>query len=344
MYRKKKTTRVSSTTDLITNEINDDKLLHDLNPQQKRAVTCSTNQSTLVLSGAGSGKTRVLTSRIAYLLKNCNVKPYQIFAVTFTNKAALEMRHRISQMLPGIQLNDMWLGTFHGLANRFLRIHCKMVGLKSDFLIIDPDDQLTIVKKILKDEINEKNFYTDKPKAIVNYINKCKEEGKRSSDIIPKNENRFKQLIYTKYEKYIYEENKVDFGELILLTKELLEKEIDLRIHYSKKFQFILVDEFQDTSTLQMDWLKLMMDRDDQNKIVRNCFMAVGDDDQSIYAFRGAQCINNIEEYLKALYLDRENPEHIIKLEQNYRSTNIVLEAANSVIDHNHSRLSDNLE
>ncbi|CAF3375919.1 unnamed protein product [Rotaria sp. Silwood1] len=343
MYRKKKTTRVSSTTDLITNEINDDKLLHDLNPQQKRAVTCSTNQSTLVLSGAGSGKTRVLTSRIAYLLKNCNVKPYQIFAVTFTNKAALEMRHRISQMLPGIQLNDMWLGTFHGLANRFLRIHCKMVGLKSDFLIIDPDDQLTIVKKILKDEINEKNFYTDKPKAIVNYINKCKEEGKRSSDIIPKNENRFKQLIYTKYEKYIYEENKVDFGELILLTKELLEKEIDLRIHYSKKFHFILVDEFQDTSTLQMDWLKLMMDRDDQNKIVRNCFMAVGDDDQSIYAFRGAQCINNIEEYLKALYLDRENPEHIIKLEQNYRSTNIVLEAANSVIDHNHSRLGKNL-
>ncbi|CAF2377527.1 unnamed protein product [Rotaria sp. Silwood2] len=343
MYRKKKISKVPTTNDIITNEINDDKLLHDLNPEQKRAVTCSINQSTLVLSGAGSGKTRVLTSRIAYLLKNCNVKPYQIFAVTFTNKAALEMRHRISQMLPNIQLNDMWLGTFHGLANRFLRIHYKMAGLNSDFIIIDPDDQLSIVKKILKDEIKENNFYTDKPKVIVNYINKCKEEGKRSSDIILNYENRFKQLIYTKYEKQIHEENKSDFGELILLTKELLEKEIDLRTHYSKKFQFILVDEFQDTSKLQMDWLKLMMDKDDQNKRVRNCFMAVGDDDQSIYAFRGAQCINNIEEYLKALYLDRENPEHIIKLEQNYRSTDIVLDAANAVIDHNHSRLGKNL-
>jgi DNA helicase-2/ATP-dependent DNA helicase PcrA len=186
----------------------------------------------------GSGKTRVLTSRIAYLLKNCQVKPYEIFAVTFTNKAALEMRHRISQILPGIQLNDMWLGTFHGLgkficffffrlkkksnfllANRFLRIHCKMIGLKNDFIIIDPDDQLSIVKRILKDEITENNFYTDKPKAIVNFINKCKDEGKRSFDIIPNYENRFKQLIYTKYEKYIQEENKLDFAELILLTK-----------------------------------------------------------------------------------------------------------------------------
>ncbi|CAF3897918.1 unnamed protein product [Rotaria sordida] len=343
MYRKKKTTKVFTTTDIIINEINDDKLLYDLNSEQKCAVTCSTDQSTLVLSGAGSGKTRVLTSRIAYLLKNCNVKSYQIFAVTFTNKAALEIRRRISQMLPGIQLNDMWLGTFHGLANRFLRIHCKMVNLHNDFVIIDPDDQLSIVKKILKDEINENNFYTDKPKAIVNYINKCKEEGKRSSNIILNKENNFKQLIYTKYEKYLHEENKVDFAELILLTKELLEKEIDLRIHYSKKFQFILIDEFQDTSTLQMDWLKLMMDRDDKNKIVRNCFMAVGDDDQSIYAFRGAQCVHNIEEYLKTLYLDRENPAHIIKLERNYRSTNIVLEAANAVIDHNHSRLGKNL-
>jgi DNA helicase-2/ATP-dependent DNA helicase PcrA len=138
-------------------------------------------------------------------------------------------------MLPGIQLNDMWLGTFHGLgkisfcflirknlfflANRFLRMHCKMVSLKNDFLIIDPDDQLSIVKRILKDEIKETNFYTDKPKAIVNFINKCKDEGQRSSDIILNHENRFKQLIYTKYEQYIQQENKLDFGELILLTK-----------------------------------------------------------------------------------------------------------------------------
>ncbi|CAF3037176.1 unnamed protein product [Rotaria socialis] len=343
MYRKKKTDVVSTTNDISTNEMHDDKLLHDLNPEQKRAVICSTNQSTLVLSGAGSGKTRVLTSRIVYLLKHFNVKPYQIFAVTFTNKAALEMRHRISQMLPGVQLNDMWLGTFHGLANRFLRIHHKMADLTSDFLIIDTDDQLSIVKRMIKDEMNANNFYTDKPKAIVNYINKCKDEGKRSTDIISNKENKFKQIIYTKYEKYLREENKVDFAELILLTKELMEKEIDLRIHYAKKFQFVLVDEFQDTSTLQMDWLKLMMDRDDENKIVRNCFMAVGDDDQSIYAFRGAQCINNIDEYLKVLYLERENTDHIIKLEQNYRSTNIVLEAANAVIDHNHSRLGKNL-
>jgi DNA helicase-2/ATP-dependent DNA helicase PcrA len=124
-------------------------------------------------------------------------------------------------MLPGIELNDMWLGTFHGLANRFLRIHCKMVGLKSDFIIIDPDDQLSIIRRILKDEIIENNFYTDKPKAIVNYINKCKDEGKRSLDILVNNENRFKQLIYTKYEKYLQEENKLDFAELILLTKGL---------------------------------------------------------------------------------------------------------------------------
>ncbi|UJR10688.1 hypothetical protein I4U23_014882 [Adineta vaga] len=326
MYRKKKTTKISTTTttainDVKTNEVNDDKFLHDLNPEQKRAVTCPINQSTLVLSGAGSGKTRVLTSRIL----------------------PLEMRHRISRMLPGMQLNDMWLGTFHGLANRFLRIHCKMVGLKNDFIIIDPDDQLSIVKRIIKEEVKENNFYTDKPKAIVNFINKCKDEGKRSSDLLINHENRFQHLIYTNYEKYLQQENKLDFAELILLTKELLEKEIDLRVHYSKKFHFILVDEFQDTSTLQMDWLKLMMDKDDSNKIVHNCFMAVGDDDQSIYAFRGAQCVNNIDEYLKALNLERENPEHIIKLEQNYRSTNVVLEAANAVIDHNRSRLGKNL-
>ncbi|CAF1552879.1 unnamed protein product [Adineta steineri] len=218
-----------------------------------------------------------------------------------------------------------------------------MVGLKSDFIIIDPDDQLSIVKRILKEEVKETNFYTDKPKAIINFINKCKDEGKRSTDIMINHENRFKQLIYSKYETYIQQENKLDFAELILLTKELLEKEIDLQVHYSKKFRFILIDEFQDTSTLQMDWLKLMIDRDHQNKTVQNCFMAVGDDDQSIYAFRGAQCVNNIDEYLKALYLSRENPEHIIKLEQNYRSTNVVLEAANSVIDHNQSRLGKNL-
>lgn len=152
-----------------------------------------------------------------------------------------------------------------------------MAQLKNDFIIIDPDDQLSIVKRILKEEITENNFYTDKPKALVNYINKCKDEGKRSMDIISKKENYFKQMIYSKYEKYLQQENKLDFSELILLTKELLEKELDLRVHYSKKFKFILVDEFQDTSTLQMDWLKLMMDHDDQQqqKSIRNCFMAV---------------------------------------------------------------------
>ncbi|CAF0945506.1 unnamed protein product [Adineta ricciae] len=334
---------MSTTTSVKTTEIDHDQILHNLNSQQKRAVTCPIHQSTLVLSGAGSGKTRVLTSRIAYLLKNCAVKPYQIFAVTFTNKAALEMRHRISQILPETPLNDMWLGTFHGLANRFLRIHFKMAGLKSDFLIIDPDDQLSIIKRILKEDVKENNFYTDKPKAIVNFINKCKDEGKRSTDLLINPENHFKQLIYSKYEKYLQQENRVDFGELILLTKELLDREIDLRVHYAKQFRFVLIDEFQDTSTLQMDWLKLLMDKDGSNQTVHNCFMAVGDDDQSIYAFRGAQCVNNIDEYLKALYLERENPEHIIKLEQNYRSTNVVLEAANAVIDHNQSRLGKNL-
>lgn len=194
----------------------------------------------IFFSFQGSGKTRVLTCRIAYLLKHCNAKPYQIFAVTFTNKAALEMRHRISQILPGISLNDMWLGTFHGLgnvsfcsidrwvsassvhlisANRFLRLHGKLVGLPNDFLIIDPDDQLAIVKKILKDEIRENHFFTDKPKALVNFINKSKDDGKRAADIIIKNDNRFQQLIYSKYEKHIRDENQVDFGELILLTK-----------------------------------------------------------------------------------------------------------------------------
>ncbi|CAF4076940.1 unnamed protein product, partial [Rotaria sp. Silwood1] len=159
----------------------------------------------------------------------------------------------------------------------------------------------------------ENNICTDKAKSIVDYINKCKEEGKRSSNIIAKNENRYKHLIYTKYGKYVHKENKVDFSELLLLTRELFEKEINLRIDYSKKIQLIIVDEFQDTSTLQMDWLKVMMSRYKRNKIIRNCFMV------------------------------RENPEHIIKLEQNYRSTNIILEAVNAVIAHNHSRLGKNL-
>ena len=198
----------------------------------------------------GSGKTRVLTSRIAYLLKHCQVKPYEIFAVTFTNKAALEMRHRISQMLPGVQLNEMWLGTFHGLgkilsktnqidlfeflANRFLRIHCHMAGLEKDFIIIDPDDQLAIVKRILKDEIKEQNFYSDKPKVIINYINKCKDDGKRAFDILSNRENRFQKLVYEKYEKYIQGENKMDFGELILLTKG------EMRLNGIRRIGFLL--------------------------------------------------------------------------------------------------------
>ena len=178
------------------------------------------------------------------------------------------------------------------LANRFLRLHGRLVDLRHDFIIIDPDDQLAIVKKIIKEEVKEANFYTDKPKAIVNFINKCKDEGRRASDLLVNAQNRLQQLIYSQYEKYTQRENKLDFGELILLTKgdwishdhrlidvsfdlELLEKELDLRRHYAQKFQFLLIDEFQDTSTLQMDWLKLMMDRDDTTRCVHNCFMAV---------------------------------------------------------------------
>ena len=302
-------------------------LLSALNPEQLEAVTLP-HQSALVLAGAGSGKTRVLTTRIAYLIQDGQVSPHGILAVTFTNKAAKEMLTRISAMLP-INTRGMWIGTFHGLCNRLLRAHYQDAGLPQAFQILDSADQLAIIKRILKGMGADDEKFP--PRQVQWFINNAKEEGLRASQVEAHDDFTHKMVeFYLAYEQQCNKEGVVDFAELLLRSYELLTRNEIVRGHYRSRFHHILVDEFQDTSRLQYRWLKLLAGE-------RTAVFVVGDDDQSIYAFRGAN-MGNMKEFERDFRIPK-----IIKLEQNYRSHGNILNAANTLIRNNGGRLGKNL-
>ena len=301
--------------------------LAGLNEPQLEAVTLP-HQSALILAGAGSGKTRVLTTRIAWLIQSGQVSPAGLLAVTFTNKAAKEMLSRISAMLP-INTRGMWVGTFHGLCNRMLRAHYRDAGLPQLFQILDSQDQLALIKRLMKAaNVDDEKFPA---RQIAWYINTHKDAGKRAPDADEYDgfSRRMKEL-YAIYDEQCQREGVVDFAELLLRCYDLLSRNEILRDHYRARFRHILVDEFQDTNRLQYQWLRLLAGRD-------NALFAVGDDDQSIYAFRGASAAN-MQDLQKDFAIEK-----VIKLEQNYRSHGHILDAANALIEHNSRRLGKNL-
>ena len=306
-------------------------LLHNLNPEQLAAVTLP-GQSALILAGAGSGKTRVLTTRIAWLIQTGQVSPSGILAVTFTNKAAKEMLTRLSAMLP-INTRGMWIGTFHGLCNRLLRTHYRDAALPQSFQILDTQDQLSMIKRLLKaHNIDDEKF---PPKDVMYFINGAKDQGLRADKIEAYNADERKKVeLYQLYDEQCQREGVVDFAELLLRSYELLSRNQPLREHYQQRFQHILVDEFQDTNDLQYKWLKLMAGHGERSG---GALFAVGDDDQSIYAFRGAN-VGNMSAFEREFQV-----KNLIKLEQNYRSHGHILDAANVLISHNSRRLGKNL-
>jgi len=302
-------------------------LLSGLNPPQLQAVTLPL-QSALVLAGAGSGKTRVLTTRIAYLISTGAVSPHGILAVTFTNKAAKEMVTRLSAMLP-INMRGLWIGTFHGLCNRLLRAHYREANLPQTFQILDSGDQLAAIKRVMKQLNVDDEKYP--PREIQNFISGSKEQGLRANEVEAYDPyTRRKVEVYAEYDAQCQKEGVVDFSELLLRCYELLSRNQSLREHYQERFKHILVDEFQDTNPLQYQWLKLLAGG-------HNSLFAVGDDDQSIYAFRGAD-VGNMQELLRDFHV-----EAVIKLEQNYRSHGNILDAANALISNNRNRMGKNL-
>ena len=302
-------------------------LLHHLNPEQLAAVTLPARPA-LILAGAGSGKTRVLTTRIAWLIQTGQLSPGGVMAVTFTNKAAKEMLTRLGAMLP-IPVRGMWIGTFHGLCNRFLRAHWKLAGLPQGFQILDSADQLSAVKRVIKAmNLDEERFV---PKQVTWFIAGAKDNGYRPKDCEVRDEqSRVQVQVYQTYEDQCQREGVVDFAELMLRTYELMRDNAALREHYRQRFRHILVDEFQDTNRLQYAWLKMFAG-------VETAVFAVGDDDQSIYAFRGAQ-VGNMAAFEREFKVD-----HVIKLERNYRSFGNILDAANELIARNTNRLGKNL-
>ncbi len=302
-------------------------LLRGLNPEQLAAVTLPAEPA-LILAGAGSGKTRVLTTRIAWLITTGQVSPGGVMAVTFTNKAAKEMLARLSAMLP-IPVRGMWVGTFHGLCNRFLRVHWKLAALPQSFQILDMQDQLSSVKRVVKAmNLDEERFA---PKQVSAFIAGAKDDGLRPGDIELRDEHTRKLAqIYQAYEEQCQREGSVDFAELMLRTVELMRDNAALREHYQRRFRHLLVDEFQDTNKLQYQWLKLFAGP--------GCgVLAVGDDDQSIYAFRGA-LVGNMADFQREFKVAQ-----VIKLEQNYRSHSNILDTANALIARNTRRLGKNL-
>ncbi len=302
-------------------------LLSGLNNKQLEAVTLP-HESALILAGAGSGKTRVLTTRIAWLIQTGQVSPNGLLAVTFTNKAAKEMLTRLTSMLP-INTRGMWVGTFHGLCNRLLRAHHREAMLPSSFQILDTADQLSAIKRLMKlMNIDDEKF---PPKQVQGYINSCKEEGLRAHAVEAYDAHSQKlREIFEEYDKQCQREGVADFSELLLRCYELLERDAHIRQHYQTRFKYILVDEFQDTNRLQYLWLKLLAGKD-------NCMFAVGDDDQSIYGFRGAR-VGNMRDFETDFKI-----QNIVKLEENYRSHSNILDAANAIISHNKNRLGKNL-
>jgi DNA helicase-2/ATP-dependent DNA helicase PcrA len=303
-------------------------LLDDLNDAQREAVAAPPGPL-LVLAGAGSGKTRVLTHRVAWLVGVEGVSPHSILAVTFTNKAAAEMRARIERMLAA-PVGGMWIGTFHGLSHRLLRSHWREANLPQGFHILDAEDQYRVIRRVLK-SLNLDEAYWP-PKQAQWFINGHKEEGRRPQHLGQTHDPTQHELrrIYQAYEESCQRSGLVDFAELLLRSYELLRDDAPLREHYQGRFRHVLVDEFQDTNSIQYAWLKLMAGGS------HNLF-AVGDDDQSIYGWRGAR-VENI------LRFERDNPgARAIRLEQNYRSTGNILKAANSIIAHNEGRLGKEL-
>ena len=306
-------------------------LLRGLNPEQLAAVTLPARPA-LILAGAGSGKTRVLTTRIAWLISQGLLAPGGVLAVTFTNKAAKEMLTRLSAMLP-LPVRGMWVGTFHGLCNRFLRAHWKLAALPQGFQILDSSDQLSAVKRVIKAmNLDEERFV---PKAVSWFIAGSKEDGLRPKDVAVHDEHTRRLVeVYQAYEDQCQREGVVDFAELMLRTYELMRDQPLLRAHYQRRFRHILVDEFQDTNKLQYAWLKMFAGGPGPDAAA---VFAVGDDDQSIYAFRGAQ-VGNMTDFQREFRV-----EQVIKLERNYRSFGNILDTANELISHNERRLGKNL-
>ena len=302
-------------------------LLRGLNPEQSAAVLLPPEHA-LILAGAGSGKTRVLTTRIAWLLQTGQISPGGLLAVTFTNKAAREMLTRLSALLP-LNVRGMWIGTFHGLCNRLLRAHWKLAQLPQTFQILDTQDQLSAIKRLCKQlNIDEERF---PPKQTQWFINDCKEEGLRPHAVEARDaDTRRKVDIYEHYEAQCQREGVVDFAELLLRSYELLRDNDPVREHYQRRFRHVLIDEFQDTNRLQYAWIKQLCGS-------HSSVFAVGDDDQSIYAFRGAR-VGNMADFVREFQV-----RHQIKLEQNYRSCGAILDTANELISHNRNRLGKNL-
>ncbi|MCO7227109.1 DNA helicase II [Pleionea sp. CnH1-48] len=303
-------------------------ILHFLNDAQKAAVT-SDAAALLVLAGAGSGKTRVLVHRMAWLIQEDHLSPHSLLAVTFTNKAAQEMKGRIEGLL-GRPANTLWIGTFHGLAHRLLRTHARDARLDENFQILDSDDQLRIIKRVMKElGLDEEEW---QPKQAQWFINAKKDDGLRPKDIAHNGDLYTATMctVYQAYEEACAQGGLVDFAELLLRAFELLRDNAHLRVHYQERFQHVLVDEFQDTNAIQYAWIRLIANG-------RNRITIVGDDDQSIYGWRGAK-IENIHKFQQ----DYSGAD-TIRLEQNYRSTNTILKAANSVIANNNDRLGKNL-
>jgi DNA helicase-2/ATP-dependent DNA helicase PcrA len=299
-------------------------ILENLNEAQREAVTAPVT-NTLVVAGAGSGKTRVLVHRIAWLIEAEGASHYGILAVTFTNKAAQEMCVRIEELLH-LSVRTMWVGTFHGIAHRLLRMHWEEARLPQNFQILDADDQLRLVKRVMRVlDIDEQKWPA---RQAVWFINAQKDEGRRAKDV-PVGDDLFQithKKIYENYEELCQQGGLVDFAELLLRSHEMLLENPGLLEHYRRRFQHVLVDEFQDTNAIQYAWLKTLAGEE-------ACVMAVGDDDQSIYGWRGAK-IENIHRYS-----DDFAGVRTVRLEQNYRSTETILKAANALIEHNSDRL-----
>ncbi|MCP4406902.1 MAG: DNA helicase II [Gammaproteobacteria bacterium] len=303
-------------------------ILDSLNDAQRAAVTASAKH-VLVLAGAGSGKTRVLVHRIAWLCRDKGIIPYGILAVTFTNKAAAEMRARVEALL-GMSSTGMWMGTFHGLSHRLLRSHWQQTGLPQNFQILDSEDQFRVIRRVTKGlGLDEAKW---PPRQSQWFINANKDEARRAKDLDSKDGSVDQQLIriYFAYEEICERTGVVDFAELLLRSVDLFKRNSDLLADYRNRFRHILVDEFQDTNAIQYTWLKLLAG-------TQVPMFAVGDDDQSIYGWRGAR-VENIHSFNSDF-----DPVDTVLLEQNYRSTGTILAAANHLIQHNTGRLGKNL-
>ena len=303
-------------------------ILESLNDAQREAVTAPA-EPMLVIAGAGSGKTRVLVHRAAWLIDVTGVSPQGLLAVTFTNKAAAEMRGRIESLL-NMPVNHLWIGTFHGLAHRLLRRHWNDVGLPQNFQIIDSDDQLRMIKRLLKNQEMDDSRWV--PREIQYFINGQKDEGLRPQHLDDEGDPNRRQFIafYAAYQEICDRGGLVDFAELLLRAHELLRDNPEVLSHYQHRFQHLLVDEFQDTNAIQYAWLRLLAGK-------TGVPFVVGDDDQSIYRWRGAR-VEHIHQFQKDFAGAK-----VVKLEQNYRSTATILNAANAVIKNNGSRMGKNL-